>query len=108
MFTIELQRGWAIESTLGGKDNTLNGINFAQRFSKDATLTAKASTLYGAIGFVQRFTYDGLEADGMVITGVWVELDGGYVMEVFDWNDCWTTNPPPLARIKAPPGFVPL
>ncbi len=69
----------------------------------DANLCAKAMTLDNALGFVRTFT-----VDGMTIESNWKEHDGWYVMDVYDWEDCWGANPPVLAQITAPIGFLPL
>jgi hypothetical protein len=71
-------------------------------FSDSACLSAKAESLNNAIAFVKNFSID-----GMIIAGNWVERDGRYVMEVFDWYDCWFANPLALGTITAPVGFVP-
>ena len=81
MFTIELREGV---------------------YADKAMLSAKAETLDSAIALVRRFA----EA-GMVIESRWIELSDKYVMDVYDWCDCWFADPPVLARITAPPGFRP-
>lgn len=81
MFTIELREGV---------------------YATKAMLSAKAETLDLALNFVRNFAFR-----GMTIESPWQERSGGYVMDVYDWCDCWSFDPPPLARITAPPGFIP-
>jgi hypothetical protein len=78
-------------------------INLRQElFSSSACLSAKTELLDNAIAFIRKFSMD-----GMIIASNWIERDGQYVMEIFDWYDCWCTDPPALGWIVAPVGFVP-
>ena len=66
-----------------------------------AELSAKTETLEAALNFVRTFSID-----GAVIVSSWKEhATGIYVMDVYDWCDCFCPDPPPMARITAPPGF---
>jgi hypothetical protein len=82
------------------------GAMFTVRLTEEtrpgASVMARAPTLEGATGFVRE--YFGL--DFGVIAG-WEERNGRYVMDIYDWLDCWFANPPVVARIIAPRGFTP-
>jgi hypothetical protein len=71
-------------------------------YLENADVRARAMNLASAIGFVRSFCYDGI-----AIESNWVEFDGRYTLEVFDWLDGWFTNPQPIARITAPVGYLP-
>jgi hypothetical protein len=64
---------------------------------------AKSHTLQQALGFIGEFA----ALRHMLITTPWIEQDGRWVIEVYDWCDCWFTNPPVMARVTAPPEFTP-
>jgi hypothetical protein len=66
-------------------------------------VTAEATSLASALGFVREFC--GIEFD--LLEGGWKEEGGRYVMYVYDWLDCWFADPPVVAEVIAPPGFVP-
>jgi len=67
------------------------------------TITAEAPSLDNALGFVRDCC--GCEA---MLPSRWKERDRRWVMKLFDWDECWgPESPPALARIIAPPGFVP-
>ena len=65
-----------------------------------ATVTARASTLANALDFIGEF-YEG------PLFLSWVERDGSYLVEVYDWIDCWFDDPPVRARVITPRGFRP-
>lgn len=65
-----------------------------------AIVTARATTLSGAIDFIGEF-YQGPFMES------WEERDGLYVLDICDWFDLWFPDPPVRARIIAPPGFKP-
>jgi len=67
------------------------------------TVSAKTATLWQALGFIGEFT----ALRSMLIEAPWVWRDGQYVMDVYDWCDCWFTNPPVMAQVIAPSGFTP-
>lgn len=71
-------------------------------YAKDALISAKTSSLDGALEFVRQFTFD-----GAFIASSWTERDGAYVMDVYDWCDCLSADPPVLACIIAPTAFSP-
>ena len=71
-------------------------------FSKDATLSAKAPSLDNALSFVRTLTID-----GMIIATKWSLDSSRYVLHIYDWYDCWFTNPSAIARITAPAEFIP-
>jgi hypothetical protein len=71
-------------------------------YSSGATLCAKAQRLDHAISFVQTFSMY-----RMIIAGDWFEDGGRFVLDVFDWTECWFADPQPLGRITAPTGFRP-
>jgi hypothetical protein len=65
---------------------------------------ARAATARQVIEFAAAF------APGRcgVIVSTWFELQGRYVVEVYDWCACWCSGPVPvLAVVIAPPGFRP-
>ncbi len=68
-----------------------------------ASITAEAATLHQALCFVGEFC---ASKHSMIETS-WQERDGQYVMDVYDWCDCWFADPPVLAQIIAPPDFIP-
>ncbi len=65
--------------------------------------SAEAASLPHALRFVGEFC----ASQHLLIEAPWVKRDGQYVMDVYDWCDCWFTGPPILAQIIAPPGFTP-
>jgi hypothetical protein len=65
-----------------------------------ATVTAGATTLAGALAFIGEF-YEG----PLLLS--WIERDGLYVIEIYDWIDCWFDDPPVRARVITPRGFRP-
>ncbi len=66
---------------------------------------ARGATARQVIEFAAAFAPGGC---GVIESG-WLERDGRYVAEVYDWIDCWFTGPlPVLAVITAPAGFTPL
>lgn len=71
--------------------------------SRGATITARANTLAGAVEFVRACWGS---PDGPLF-GPCVERDGRYVIDVYDWLECWFAAPPVHARIIAPRGFTP-
>lgn len=71
-------------------------------YSTGATLCVKAPTLDKALAFVRTFSLD-----GMIIESNWTERAGRYDVDIYDWLECWSANPPLLARVTAPIGFVP-
>jgi hypothetical protein len=66
-------------------------------------VSAQASSLEGALGFIRE--YCAIEFG--LIEGGWEERNGRYAMEVYDWLDLWFADPPTVAEIVAPYGFVP-
>jgi hypothetical protein len=68
----------------------------------DGILSAKTPILKKAFSFIEEFTIDG----GLIVTP-WIEREGGFMLDVWDWTECWCLDPPKLAEIIAPPGFVP-
>ncbi len=72
------------------KGEYLNGV----------TVSARATTLSGALDFIGEF-YEG------PLFLSWIERDGLYVVEVRDWIDCSFDDPPVRARVITPHGFVP-
>lgn len=71
-------------------------------YAENAILSAKCDTVDSLCRLAEKLTYS-----KMIIVDWWQETDNGYAMDVFDWADCWTVDPPPTACIIAPPGFVP-
>ena len=67
---------------------------------KGATLTARTATLANALEFVNEF-YEGS------LFLAWVEHDGSYSAEIYDWIDCWFDDPPIRARLVTPRGYKP-
>jgi hypothetical protein len=72
-------------------------------FTASGTLSAKAATLAQALGFIGEFAV----LRSVLIEAPWVERHGRYVMDVYDWCDCWFSDPPVMAQVIAPPGFTP-
>jgi hypothetical protein len=66
-------------------------------------ISAKAASLRQALDFVGEFC----ALQSMLMEAPWVERNGRYVMDVYDWCDCWFTDPRVLAQVIAPPGFTP-
>jgi hypothetical protein len=66
-------------------------------------VTAKAPTLAQALAFVGEFS----ELQSLIIEAPWIERNGRYVMDVFDWCACWFSDPPVMAQVIAPSGFTP-
>lgn len=65
---------------------------------------ARAATAHQVVAFAAAFAPGGCG----VIESEWLERDGRYVAEVYDWIDCWFARPlPVLAVVTAPPGFTP-
>jgi hypothetical protein len=64
------------------------------------TVSASATTLANALDFIGEF-YEG----PLVLS--WVERDGSYLVEVYDWIDCWFNDPPVRARVMTPRDFRP-
>ena len=67
---------------------------------KGAILTARTTTLANALDFIGEFF------DGPLFLH-WVERDGSYLVEVYDWIDLWFNDPPVRARVMTPRGFEP-
>ena len=65
-----------------------------------ATLTARTTTLANALDFIGEF-YEG------PLLLAWVERDGSYSAEVYDWIDRWFDDPPVRARVITPRGHKP-
>ncbi len=80
MFTIDLRLGLYFENT---------------------ALSASAPTLDSAFSFVQAFSNDG------TIAGTWEEHAGKRFVDVYDWYDLWFLDAQAIARITAPPAFIP-
>ena len=68
-----------------------------------AHASARAATLNGALGFASSLAPNEM---GIIVSS-WHERDGKYVMDVFDWCNCWFPSPPVLAEVIAPDGFSP-
>lgn len=66
-------------------------------------VTAKATTVEKALGFIGEFA----EIHRLLLKTPWIQRNGRWTIDVFDWCDCWFTDPPVLAEIIAPPGFTP-
>jgi len=65
--------------------------------------TATATTVRHALDLVGEFA----PSRCGVLPSYWIERDGRYIVEVYDWCDCWFADPPALAWVVAPPGFLP-
>jgi len=64
----------------------------------------RAATVRKALDFLWEFAPNGFG----VLPSSWTVQDGQYVMEVYDWCDCWFDGPHPVvATIVAPQGFSP-
>jgi hypothetical protein len=96
MFRIEMRKGVCVREVRDGV------LSWQAPFG-DGELSAVAPTLSNAFAFIDEFTIDG----GIITSSAWVECEGSYVLDVWDWTECWCTNPARLARIIAPPGSVP-
>jgi hypothetical protein len=79
-------------------------IHLRRRYTSDAaSVSAQASSLAGALGFVREHC----AIEFGLIEGGWEEQDGRYAMDIYDWLDLWFADPPTVAEIVAPRGFVP-
>jgi hypothetical protein len=67
------------------------------------SISAEAPTLEQALGFVGEFC----SLKHAMLEILWQERDGRYVIDVYDWCDCWFADPPVLAQIIAPRDFTP-
>lgn len=64
----------------------------------------RAATVGQLIGFADAFA----EGQCGALESGWIERDGRFVSELYDWALCWYSGPiPMLAEIIAPPGFQP-
>jgi hypothetical protein len=71
----------------------------------DGTTAATAGTLNEVLAVADRIAPNEC---GVIASG-WVERDGSYELDVFDWAGCWCPPPHPvLARVIAPPGYHPI
>lgn len=75
-------------------------VEFAERVCLGyGRATMKAATLRQALDVVDKFAPGGCG----VITSDWSERDGRWIMDLYDWCDCWFAGPHPVvARIIAP------
>ncbi|HYV38261.1 MAG TPA: hypothetical protein VE988_21440 [Gemmataceae bacterium] len=65
---------------------------------------ARAATARQVIDFAAALAPSGFG----VLESNWFERDGRYVVELYDWIDCWFTGPlPVLAVVTAPADFTP-
>jgi hypothetical protein len=81
MFTIQLHKSLHVDET---------------------TLSASGTSLESALELAGKLA----GSDGVFISD-WVKDDDGFVLNVYNWYDACTPNPPPLVRIIAPKGTIP-
>src|SRR5262245_17575642 len=67
------------------------------------TAIAQGSTARQVIEFAAAFAPGGCG----VLVSRWFERSGRYVAEVYDWCDCWFSEPAVLVEVTTPPGFRP-
>jgi hypothetical protein len=96
MFKISMRKGVCVREVR-------DGLLLWDTLLADGLLSAQASTLESAFAFIKEFTIDG----GTIAASSWAVRDGRFVLDVWDWNECFCPNPPVLAEIIAPLGFIP-
>jgi hypothetical protein len=96
MFRINMRSGVLVREVRNGV------LSWKAPFG-DGLLSAEATTVESALAFIDEFTIDG----STIVAPSWIEREGRYVLDVWDWSECFCVNPPKLAEIIAPPGFLP-